>query len=110
MVIVPLSQTASQRLYTVLDDQACTLALYWRQERLYLDLSVGSILICQGAICQDRASIVQSPSRDFSGSLHFVDMEGASPPRWNGLYTGRAGRWVLVYVPDGEELPEGLRY
>lgn len=106
MQIIPLSQLPAQTLNVVLADQYCTISLYWRQTRLYLDLSVGAFAVCQGAICQDRASVVQSPSRYFNGSLHFYDQEGRRPPQWEGLNT----RWVLLFLEEGEEIPEGLRY
>jgi hypothetical protein len=113
---IPLSQIPAQTFHVVLADQYCTLSLYWRQERLYLDLQAGAAVVCRGAVCQNRADIVQSRSQDFAGTLHFFDREGDRPPRWEGLHTGSggaasaAGRWVLVYVEDGEELPLKLRY
>lgn len=107
---IPLSQIPSQTLNIVLAGQNCTLALYWRQERLYLDFSVGAAVICRGAVCQNRADVLQSRSQDFAGTLHFFDLEGDRPPQWERLHTGTSGRWVLVYVDDGEELPQKLRY
>lgn len=103
---IPISKLPSQTLNVVLAGQYCTLSLYWRQVRLYLDLLVGGVPVCRGAICQDRASIVQSPTRIFTGSLHFYDREGHRQPHWEGLNS----RWVLLYLEDGEETPEGLRY
>lgn len=107
---IPLLQIPAQTFNIVLSGQNCTISLYWRQERLYLDLSVGATVICQGAICQNRADIVQSRSQNFSGTLHFFDLDGDRPPYWEGLHTGSAGHWVLVYAEEGEELPEKLRY
>lgn len=109
MQSIPLSQIPAQSLTTNLDGQECTLLLRWRQVRLYLDLSVGTRTICQGAICQNRADIVQSRSPYFKGTLHFFDTEGDQPPHWQGLDGNRPGRWVLIYVPEGEETPNLLR-
>ena len=106
MQIIPLSRLPAQTLNVVLDGQYCTISLYWRQVRLYLDLFVGAKLICQGAVCQNRADVLQSRSHDFNGTLHFFDLDGELAPQWAGLN----GRYSLVYVADGEELPEGLRY
>lgn len=110
MQLIPLTRIAAQTLNVVLSGQYCTLSVFWRQERLFLDLSVGSTAVCRGAVCQNRADIIQSRSRSFSGTLHFIDLEGDEPPRWDKLYTGSDGRWPLLYVPEGEELPEVLRY
>lgn len=110
---IPLSQLPAQTFNVVLGGQNCTIALYWRQERLYLDLSVGAIAICQGAICQNRANVLQSKTKDFSGTLHFFDLEGDRPPHWQGLHTGAAdsaGRWILVYLEANEAMPQKLRY
>jgi hypothetical protein len=110
MLTIPLSQIPAQTLNVILAGQYCTLSVYWRQERLYLDLTVGATVICQGAICQNRADILQSRTQDFAGTLHFFDQEGDRAPRWEGLHTGSSGRWVLVYVEEGEEMPGALKY
>ena len=114
MRVISLSRVPSQSFNVVLSGRHCKLSLYWRQERLYLDLAVGAVSVCRGAVCQNRTGILQSPSRDFAGSLHFFDMEGDSPPRWDRLHTGGPltpeGRWVLVHVEEGEEVPARLRF
>jgi hypothetical protein len=109
MILVPLSVLPAQTLYIVLAEQYCTISIYWRQERLYLDLSVGATVICRGAICQNRADVLQSKSRDFSGTLLFLDLEGDRPPRWDRLHNGSTGRWMLLHIEDGEEIPAPLQ-
>ena len=107
---IPLSQIPAQTFNVVLADQYCTISLYWRQVRLYLDLSVGTTAVCRGAICQNRVGVLQSKSQDFTGTLHFFDLEGDSPPQWERLHTGSAGRWMLLYLEQGEDIPSILRY
>lgn len=107
---IPLSQTPAQTLNVVLSGQYCTISVYWRQERLYLDLSVGTAAICRGAICQNGADVLQSKSQDFTGTLHFFDLEGRRPPQWKHLHNGASGRWILIYVEEGEDLPLELKY
>ncbi len=107
---IPLSQIPAQTFNVVLSGQYCTISIYWRQERLYLDLNVGAVAVCRGAVCQNRADVLQSRSQDFAGTLHFFDLEGDRPPQWERLHNGASGRWVLVYIEDGEELPLKLRY
>lgn len=117
MKYIPLAQVANQQLSVVLNKQNCAISLYWRQAYLYLDLRVSDpleldeakrILICQGALCQNLADIVQTRSPYFSGALHFFDLEGDAPPHWQGLHTESAGRWLLLYAEEGEELPRRL--
>ena len=106
MQIIPLSQFPAQTLNVVLDEQYCTISLYWRQIRLYLDLFVNSIPICRGAICQNRANILQSRSPNFNGTLHFFDLDDDRAPEWQNLNS----RYILIYVDENEILPAALRY
>lgn len=117
MKLIPLSKLPAQTFDVILDGairpssaassaNVCTLSLYWRQIRLYLDLSIPGRIIFQGNICQNRGRVNVSRSPYFKGTLHFFDLQGDEAPRWDGLND----RWVLLYVPEGEELPEGLRY
>jgi hypothetical protein len=103
---IPLAQIPAQTINVVLAGQYCTISVYWRQERLYLDLNVGAVDICRGAICQNRADVLQSKSQHFAGTLHFFDLEGDRPPQWERLHTGSAGRWPLLYVEAGEDMPQ----
>ena len=93
MQTIPLTQIPAQTLNVTLNGQDCTIAVYWRLARLYLDLSVGTDVICQGAICQNAADIIQSRSPSFAGTLRFFDTAGDQPPRWDGL---RDGAGLLV--------------
>lgn len=106
MHTIPLQAIPSQRFAIVLAGQNCVIALRWHQERLYCDLDAGGTAICRGSICQDRQDIVRARTPRFSGSLHFVDMEGRAAPRWDGL----GARFVLLFAAADEDLPEGLRY
>lgn len=110
MQFIPLSQIPSQTFNIVLSGQDCTISIYYRQNRLYLDLSVGTDIICQGAICANRVDIVQSNTLFFLGTLHFFDLDGDRSPQWEKLHTGSDGRYVFVYVDADEELPASLRY
>jgi len=98
MVEIPLQPIPAQELQCILDSQNCTLRLYWRFWKLYMDLMVDSEPVFQGAICQNLQWVNQSPSPEFSGGLVFVDGLGDDAPRWDGLGT----RWALLYL-DVEE-------
>lgn len=106
MQVIPLLAIPSSTFQVILDDQQCRISLYQRGRRMYLDLDVDDEAVCRGAICQNRASVVQSPTRLFSGTLHFWDTLGDEPPRYDLLGT----RFLLLYVADGEELPDALRF
>ena len=107
MQTIPLRAIPAQELQVVLAGQECTISLYWRWGRLYLDLTVGADPVCRGALCQCGASITQFPSTAFSGSLHFWDVLGKlAAPEYGGL----GERFILIYIPEGEEAPESLSY
>ena len=104
---IPLRAIPSQELHVVLSGQDCTMFLYWRWGRLYLDLTVGAVPVCRGAVCQCGASVVQFPMVNFAGSLHFWDVLGKqTTPRYDEL----GSRFILLYVPAGEALPEALSF
>lgn len=90
----------------VLGGQYCTLSLYQRGPRMYLDLYSGDAHICSGAICQDGTDVVRSPSPEFRGSLHFMDTKGSSAPQYDGL----GSRYALFYAEEGEDLPDRLLF
>lgn len=107
MQIIPLRAIPAQVLQVVLDGQECTISLYWRWGRLYMDLDAGAAAVCRGALCQNGASITQYPSITFSGSLHFWDtLNRQAAPRYEEL----GGRFILVYLAAGETAPESLSY
>lgn len=103
---IPLKQVPSQKLRAVLAGQNCTISVYYRFGATYMDLYVGNNLIAQGAVCRNRASIIRAASAYFTGSLHFLDLRGDEEPDYR-LFNDR---FILLFVPAGEELPAGLRY
>ena len=105
MQVIPVSALPNQTFNIVLDGQYCTISLRWKQKRLYLDLDVDSIAVRRGAVCENRADILQSPTVLFRGSLHFWDNEGDTPPEWARLDS----RYFLLYVSKDEDLPESLK-
>jgi hypothetical protein len=105
MIQVTLSRTPSQEFTAVLADQFCRVWLYQRGRRLFMDLWTGTAPVARGVICQEGADTLQSRRPGFKGTFHFHDFEGKKPPQWHGL----GSRWVLCYVPEGEELPERFR-
>lgn len=102
MLELPLEATPNQEFLITLDDQDCTIAVYQRGTRLYLDLTVSREIVRQGAICQPGERIVQGATAAFRGQLYFVD-ERSQPdqqaaPQWEGLGT----RWRLYWLTSDE--------
>lgn len=106
MQAIPLSKLANQTFNIILDNQYCTITLRWKEDRIYLDLSIGTRVIRQGMVCENRTNILQSRSPYFKGTLHFWDIDGNRPPEWSKLDS----RYFLVFYPVSETLPENLRY
>lgn len=103
MVIIPLQPIASQRLQIVLDGQNCTIWLYYRWGRMYLDLTVDADPVLAGALCLNKVAVNLNPSLVFKGTLYFLDMQGNEAPQYAGL----GDRWQLLYFSDGET-PESV--
>lgn len=104
MVSIDISALPAQTFQVVLDGQDCSVKLYSRAGSLYMDLAAAGMDICAGAICLNAVSITQFRSPYFKGSLYFIDTKGSAAPRWEELGT----RFILIYLSEGEELPEGL--
>lgn len=102
MLELPLEATPNQEFLIVLGDQDCTIALYQRGARMYLDLAVSGQTVRRGAICQAGEGILQGATDAFAGQLHVVD-ERSQPdrqaaPQWEGLGT----RWRLLWLTPAE--------
>lgn len=106
MVIIPLSATPAQTFTAVLGGQYCAITVRQKGPRLYLDLDVGGRRAVSGAVCVCGADIIQSPTPEFLGSLHFYDVTGREAPQWWDLDS----RFFLAYCEEGEDLPEELRW
>lgn len=98
MQLINLHNIPAQRFNIVLDGLNCTIKLYQRGQRLYMDLETTDKVVFSGAVCLHVAMINQSPDPDFTGSLHFIDIKGRQAPQYDGLNS----RWYLVYFSEGE--------
>jgi hypothetical protein len=105
---IPIKGIPSQKFRVVLDEQNCTISLYYRFGNMYLDLYVKGTAIELGAIVRNRAAINKISNANFSGSLHMVDIRGNDDVGEN--YAEMGTRFVLLYLSGGETIPEGLRY
>jgi hypothetical protein len=106
VVKIPLKNIPAQTFNVVLGGQNCTIDLYYRFGNTYMDLVSNRETVTTGAICRNRASVIQVANNTFAGSLHFLDLLGDKDP----YYKSYNSRFILLYLADGEEIPKGLRY
>lgn len=106
MIIIKLTDVPSQTFQVVLGNQNCTISLYQREKRMYMDLIANDVPICAGAICVNGTEIVQYATPSFDGTLHFYDIRGQEAPQWTAL----VDRFAFLYVSVDEEIPEELRF
>lgn len=106
MIEIPLMAVPFQGLQILLDGQECTLAVYQRNARLYMDMDVGDVRVITGAVCLDGVGLLRHAQTVFTGSLHFVDTQGREAPQWSGL----GARWRMIYAAPGEVLPARLQF
>ena len=102
MLEIPLEATPNQSFLITLDDQDCTIALYQRGRRLYLDLTVSGRIVRQGAICEPGVGIPHGGTDAFRGRLYLVDLRSQpgqqAAPQWQGL----GDRWRLYWLSPDE--------
>ena len=98
MLQINIQPLPAQTFRVILDRQECTISLYQRAGRLFIDLAVGDTQVCQGAICQNGADVVQNATLNFVGRLRWLDTRGDSPPQWEGI----GERYFLLYLTPEE--------
>ena len=98
MLFLPVKNIPNQRFSAVLDNQNCTLEIFQRFDRLYLNLFVDDTAVVLGVICHNNLGITAVDTLAFRGMLYFTDVQGNSDPQYEGLGT----RYCLVFVPEGE--------
>lgn len=102
MLELPIEATPSQQFLITLAEQNCTVNLYQRGERLYLDLLVDNDEVVRGAVCLPRVPLIQVATHYFDGNFYFTDERSSvdlqQPPQWRGL----GARYHLYYLEDNE--------
>lgn len=106
MIKIPLQRKPSQTMKIKLDGQNCIIKVYYRYGLTFLDLTADKVPVVTGAICRNGASIVQHDNLSFRGSLHFLDLLGQNKP----FYKDFGNRYCLMYLAEGEPVPDGLRW
>ena len=115
--IIPIQSVPAQQFNVTLNNQACTIKLYFKQMWIpaaseiptdppimepvnigFLDLYLNDALVIGGVRCMDRNLIVRNSYLGLTGDLAFVDTQGFSDP----LPTGLGSRFLLTYWSEIE--------
>lgn len=102
--LINIGAEPNQEFEVILSGQKCSINLYQRAGRLYLDLTADGAVIIRGAVCYNNTDILQYRHAGFLGNLRFWDTESANDPVYSGIGT----RFRLYYIPpeEGDELRE----
>lgn len=98
MIELPVKAEPNQRFSVVLNNQDCTIELFQRYDRLYLNLFVNDAPVVLGVVCLDRVNLAITSSPLFKGFLYFADTLGDSAPQWEGL----GSRYWLIFAREEE--------
>lgn len=101
MYKIPLLPVPDQQLMVVLEDQSCTIRVYQRGDRLYLDAALDNTPICYGAVCMPGWDI-GGHKYPFSGMLFFADEQAEGEAQTPPNYVGLGSRYNLYYCTDEE--------
>lgn len=100
---IPLSALPNQELMSVLGEQRCTLHVFDRDGRLYLDLFCDYEPVQMGAICLPFAPIITAVGRPFKGQLRIVDLLAKPKAQTIPNYAGLGTRYFMYYLTPEEE-------
>lgn len=98
---IPLTAVSNQQLNVTLDGQNCTISVYQRDERLFLDLDVGRTPIRRGALCIPYAPVIAG-STTFKGQLYIADVLSPSTAQTTPHYSGLGDRYRLYYLTEAQ--------
>lgn len=101
MVEIPLNNVPNQQFNVVLNEQDCTIHLYQRNTRLYMDLFLDGVALRYGAVCLPHIDIVAHPY-PFTGRLVFMDSLSEPAKQMAPQYAELGTRYKLFYLTDEE--------
>ena len=101
MLVIPIQPVPSQQVLCVLDGQNCQIAIYLKNDRIFVDLNSNGVNLCLASLAHNADPLDACNSYDgFQGNLYFIDTQGEEDPQ----YTGFSSRWFLVYLSASEVL------
>lgn len=104
---IPLSALPNQELLIVLGEQRCTLHVFDRGGRLYLDLYCDYNPVQLGAICLPFCPIITATGRGFIGQLRIIDKLTKPQAQAIPYYQGLGSRFFMYYLSAQEEAQIG---
>src|ERR1700677_3906083 len=94
---IPLQAVPSQQLQTVLNNQNCQIAIYVKEQGMFVDLNSNGVDISIAVLALNLTPLTLNYS-GFVGNLLFVNTQGVTDP----VYTGLGTRYSLVYLDAAE--------
>ncbi len=98
MQLVPLQPIAAQTLTLTLNNQLCVITVRQRTTGIFVDLTVGGVVVMTSVLGRHRVRMVREAYLGFVGDLAFVDTQGTSDPDSSGFGT----RWLLFYLTPAD--------
>jgi hypothetical protein len=98
MQLVPLQSVPSQQVKTVLGGQNCQIAVYQKNQGMFVDLNVGGVDVSSGVLALNGVPLCPTNYLGFVGNLLFIDTQGLDDPD----YTGAGVRFQLLYLTGAE--------
>lgn len=102
MQIIPIDDTYSQQVTSLLGGQNCQFNLYQKNnDDLYCDVYVNNAAIITGVRCRNLVRIVRDSYLGFIGDVTFLDTQGTTTPPSTGLDPSSPGlgtRYLFCYL------------
>jgi hypothetical protein len=95
MLIVPAQANPNQAFNISLDGQQVQLAIYQTDYGLFMDVSLASVPIVVGVICENLNPIIREAYSGFVGDFVWYDTSGDGT---DPIYTGIGDRFQLIYL------------
>lgn len=100
---IPIQAVPSQILQTVLGGQNCQIAIYEKDQGVFVDLNSNGTDISVAVIARNAVPLTWNYS-GFVGNLIFIDTQGKSDP----TYTGLGSRFQLIYLAAADIMSLGI--
>ncbi len=97
---VPLQNIPSQKLRINVDDHECSLWLFQKGERLYLDLDVDSQALIRAGVCLSDVPIIQKAQNILMGNFAFISLSDRLQPHYTSINTDH----ILIYFSADEDI------
>ena len=101
MIKIPLIAVPNQQLLITLDNQDCTLHVYQRGDKLYLDLALDGEILRYGAVCLPGVQI-GGDMLPFTGYIIVTDELSSPDKQLPPSYEGLGTRYFMYYCSEEE--------